>query len=92
MKQVIDVLNGCTGYFAHPFEDLQLRLPYLPLLLPHELDRGRNSEFLLTLQRNNTSILREKLTFHHKTRFEKTCGSRAPSLPKVPSHRKVTSG
>jgi hypothetical protein len=44
---------GCTGYFAHPFEDLQRRLPCLPPLLPHELDGGRNSEVLLTLQRNN---------------------------------------
>ena len=44
---------ACTGYFAHPFEDLQLRLPCLPLLLPHELAGERNSVVLLTLQRNN---------------------------------------
>jgi hypothetical protein len=25
----------------------------------------------------------EKLTFHHKTRFEKTCSSRATGLPKL---------
>ncbi len=33
--------------------------------------------------RETTSILREKLIFHHKTRFEKTCGSHARGLPKV---------
>ena len=33
--------------------------------------------------RETTSILREKLMSHHKTRFEKTCGSRTRGLPKV---------
>jgi hypothetical protein len=51
--------GGCTGYFAHPFEDLQLRLPCLPPLLPHELDGRRNSEVLLTLQRNNLNPTRK---------------------------------
>jgi hypothetical protein len=58
--EVMDLWSHlCTGYFAHPFEDLQLRLPCLPLLLPHELDGGRKSEVLLSLQRNNLNPTRK---------------------------------
>src|SRR6266566_8392452 len=32
------LFDWCTGYFVHPIEDLQRRLPCLPPLLPHELD------------------------------------------------------
>ena len=43
------VIAPCKGYFAHPFEDLQLHLLCLPIFLPHDLHGGRSSEVLLTV-------------------------------------------
>jgi hypothetical membrane protein len=57
IQAVFPIGTTCTGYFAHPFGNLQLRLPCLPIFFLHELDGGRNSEVLLTLQRNNLNNL-----------------------------------
>jgi hypothetical protein len=52
----------CKGYFAHPFEDMQLHLLCLPIFLPHELRGGRSSEVLLT---ELATLLKSQVQFSH---------------------------
>jgi hypothetical protein len=70
----------CTGYFARPFEDFVfICFVYQYSCLMNFMEEEAVKFF--SRFRETTSILREKLMFHHKTRFEKTCGSHARGLP-----------
>jgi hypothetical protein len=73
-------LASRQSYFARPFEDFVfICFVYQYSCLMNFMEEEAVKFF--SRFRETTSILREKLMFHHKTRFEKTCGSHARGLP-----------